>query len=450
MAPLHKKKSVFQPGNYRGVHLTAQLSKVVERMLQILYQPHLTQTLAFGPRQFAYTAERGARDALATMVLTWLWALAAGRKVAVYCSDVSGAFDRVRMGRLLQKLGNKGLHPKIVAVLASWLRRRRATVVVGGFYSDIMQLINMVFQGTVTGPMLWNLFFEDARRAINECLYTEVIFADDLNAYREFPSDMYNELIQKSMTDCQQELHSWGAANQVAFDAGKESQHVLSLTDPLGDGFRMLGVNFDEELTMADAVADVVTAAGWKLRTLLRTRRFYNDSDLIVLYKAHLLSFLEYRTPAIYHATRAVLQRLDAVQSKFLRDAGVDELTAIAEFHLAPLAVRRDIAMLGLIHRTMLGKGPSQFAKHFKRLGQRRIHDPRDECKSPLIKRSAYGLIAVYNMLPENILASRSVKLFQRRCQEMICKLAVNGYPQWQDILSPRVALTTHPLVTIF
>ncbi len=82
----------------------------------------------------------------------------------------------------------------------------------------------------------------------------------------------------------------------------------------------MLGVTFDEQLTMSEAVGEIVTAAGWKLRTLVRTRRFYTDADLIILYKAHLLSFFEYRTPAVYHATRAILIRLDAVQSKFLRE----------------------------------------------------------------------------------------------------------------------------------
>ena len=449
VAPLHKKKSVFQPGNYRGVHLTAQLSKVVERMLKLLYQPHLTRIEAFGPRQFAYTEGRGARDALASLVLAWLWALAAGRKVAVYCSDVSGAFDKVSRKRMVQKLTNKQLHPKVVAVLASWLRQRNATVVTGGVKSKMMTLMDMVYQGTVTGPMLWNLFFEDARQSINDCLYTEVVYADDLNAYRVFPHHIDNAFIDKNMDTCQKELHSWGAANQVAFDAAKESRHILSQSDPSGNGFKMLGVTFDEQLTMSEAVGEIVTAAGWKLRTLVRTRRFYTDADLIILYKAHLLSFLEYRTPAVYHATRAILIRLDAAQSKFLRDIGVDEVTALAEFHLAPLQVRRDIAMLGLIHRTALGKGPPHFAEHFKRHG-RLMHDPRSDCSAPLIKRSALGLVAVYNMLPPKIVASKTILTFQHDLQEMICKLAQAGYPQWRETLSPRGALETHPLVSLF
>ena len=54
--PLYKKKSIFDGRNYRGIHLTAQLSKVAERMLQQLYVPFLCETVAFGPRQFAYAA----------------------------------------------------------------------------------------------------------------------------------------------------------------------------------------------------------------------------------------------------------------------------------------------------------------------------------------------------------------------------------------------------------
>ena len=104
----------------------------------------------------------------------------------------------------------------------------------------------------------------------------------------------------------------------------------------MGGTFKLLGVTFDSDLSMAESISELVSAAGWKLRTLLRTRRFYTDADLVVLYKAHLLSYLEYRTPAIYHATQTILCRLDAVQTRFLKDIGVDELTALNNFHLAP------------------------------------------------------------------------------------------------------------------
>ena len=74
-----------------------------------------------------------------------------------------------------------------------------------------------------------------------------------------------------------------------------------------------------------------------------------------------MLSYVEYRTPAVYHATCTVLKPLDQLQERFVHETVVTTLEALMEFNLAPLSTRRDIAMLGLIHRTVLRKGPEQF-----------------------------------------------------------------------------------------
>ena len=155
--------------------------------MKSLYVPFLTTTVSFGPSRFVYTKERGARDALAHLVLTWIKALACNRKVAVYCSDVSGAFDRVKAERLIAKLRSKKLRNEVIDVLASWLRQRTARVLVGGKQSDTFKITDMVFQGTVLGPVLWNVCYEDARRAMEELFFEEIMYADDLNACRELP-----------------------------------------------------------------------------------------------------------------------------------------------------------------------------------------------------------------------------------------------------------------------
>ena len=85
--------------------------------------------------------------------------------------------------------------------------------------------------------------------------------------------------------------------------------------------------------------------------------------------KAHLLSLLAYRAAAVYHARLDALERLDRVRQRFLRDCGVDEATALLNFHVAPVGLRRNIAMLGLIHRTVLGGGSKDFKEHFKLAG---------------------------------------------------------------------------------
>jgi hypothetical protein len=344
-----------------------------------------------------------------------------------------------------------------VKVIASWLRQRSAHVIVGGEKSRKIELRNMVFQGTVLGPPLWNLFYEDARQAVNEWWFKEVVYADDLNAYRIFGNQVENCTITICMNNCQSELHKWGQANQVVFDPTKESKHILSYEDPDGDSFRLLGITWDVRLTMKDTVDEVVSEANWKMHTILKTRRFYCDAELIGLYKAHLLSFLEYRTAAVYHARRDVLERLDRVQQRFLRDCGVDEETALFNFNLAPLAVRRDIAMLGLIHRTVLGGGSQDFKEHFKLAGQSEVvpvrrhrnhlKDLPHAARTSAVKRSALGLIAVYNLLPAHAAESLTVPLFQKALQIIVKQRCQDGCEDWRHTLSPRIPLLSHPLI---
>eukprot|EP00969_Alexandrium_andersonii_P091255 4029154-Alexandrium_andersonii.AAC.1 len=88
---------------------------------------------------------------------------------------------------------------------------------------------------------------------------------------------------------------------------------------------------------MHDAVHSCVTECGWRLRTLMRTRRYYSVAELIQLYKAQILSFIEYRTAAVAHAADSTLAPLDALQTRFLRDIGVSPREALCHHGLAPL-----------------------------------------------------------------------------------------------------------------
>ena len=144
----------------------------------------------------------------------------------------------------------------------------------------------MVCQGTSLGPPLWNIFYEDAADAVHLHDFLEIVFADDLNAYKAFDFTTANEALYVDMRNCQREVHKWGKANQVSFDPSKESMHVLALHGGEGPNFRLLGVPFDHALSMRDAVVELVSEATWKMASILRTARFFTDSELVNLYKS--------------------------------------------------------------------------------------------------------------------------------------------------------------------
>ena len=160
------------------------------------------------------------------------------------------------------------------------------------------------------------------------------------------------------------------------------------------------------------------------------------------------MAFIGYRAPAIHHCKRDVLSRLDHVQEKFLKDAGVDEAAALIYFNLAPLATRRDIAILGLIHRTVLRKGPPHFRKHFKIDAAGKPEDPRGTIGGKLITRSALGLIAVYNLIPQNLKEIRQVKSFQTALQMLLKQRLEDGCADWRHTFCPIIKLNKHPLAS--
>ena len=113
----------------------------------------------------------------------------------------------------------------------------------------------------------------------------------------------------------------------------------------------------------------VATEAGWRLQQLLKARRYFTTPELVHLYKAQVLLYLENSTPGTYHAAVSVLDRVDRVQRRLLQELGLTELDALLRYRLAPLPSRRDIAMLCVLHRVVLGLAPPQLASFFPLLG---------------------------------------------------------------------------------
>ena len=54
-----------------------------------------------------------------------------------------------------------------------------------------------------------------------------VIYADDLNSFKGYDGRTANARIFDDLKSRQGELHKWGRANQVTFDAGEEHFFIL-------------------------------------------------------------------------------------------------------------------------------------------------------------------------------------------------------------------------------
>ena len=119
-------------------------------------------------------------------VCNWLRVLEGGCLVGLYCSDVSGAFDGVRRERIVRELRMSGLDFSVVKFLENLLLDRGFVLAANGNFSEEQMLNNSMFQGTVLGPPLWNMFYEDAYLSMKLFEFVEVVFANDFNCWRQF------------------------------------------------------------------------------------------------------------------------------------------------------------------------------------------------------------------------------------------------------------------------
>ena len=129
----------------------------------------------------------------------------------MFLSDIAGAFDRVATVKLLAKLRRLGICKKLITFFEDYLAPKTAQVAVDGEVSDIFTLSNIVFQGTVLGPSLWNIFFADVHAPAERNGATERRFADDLSISKMLHRSRANDEILSDLRRAQADIHEWGS-----------------------------------------------------------------------------------------------------------------------------------------------------------------------------------------------------------------------------------------------
>jgi hypothetical protein len=449
LCPIYKRASVYAAGNYRGVHLTSILSKLAEHVIgRHLFK--FLQDTAFGTNQWAFSEGRSAQDLVTMLVMSWTLEIGKGNVIGAYLSDISTAFDRVFKDYLMAKLHNAGVGEIFLRFFNAYLQPRTGKVVVEGMSSDTFELSNTVFQGTVLGPCLWNVFFADVCVPASSTGGQEAMFADDLNVFQVFNRTCTYEVIMAALQSCRDRVHRWGKNQRVIFDASKEHLQVIHPLHGHGEDFKLLGCVIDVKLVMANAIQNLLSQARPKVKAILRTRAHYDVASLIMQYKTHIWGIFESRNGAIYHASDSHLDRIDSLQRGFLHELGISEQEAFTSFNFAPPTLRRDIGMLGFIHKRVLGLAHPRiegllpwyttvFTRprmgHNKQLYNnfREVH-----FQIGLFSRSIFCLVDLYNNLSQTAVDCTSVSSFQAYLTHLVRVHCQNGSPRWQYSFNTR------------
>ena len=222
-------------------------------------------------------------------------------KVGAILMDLSKAFDCLPHDLLIAKLAAYGFDNNSLLLLQSHLSNRKQRTKIGSYFSSWLEIILGVPQGSILGPLLFNIFINDVFYIIEESKLCN--FADDNTIYSCHTS--VDAIITNLEIDLSNVLE-WFKKNQVAENPDKFQMIVLGLHNRklcinMGNHnvnstneVKLLGLIIDHKLNFNSHINTLCTTASKKLKCLRRIRNYISIPQAKILCNSYIYSTFNY------------------------------------------------------------------------------------------------------------------------------------------------------------
>lgn len=331
ISPIFKKGDKFLKENYRPISILPCLSKIFERAVFDQLSGYFDGILH--SQLCGYRSKHNTQHALLRMIGRWGQCLDRSGKVGAILMDLSKAFDCIDHGLLLAKLSAYGLDRKSLCLVRCYLSDRFQKTKVGSYFSTWLKIIKGVPQGSILGPLLFNIFINDLLSIIKK---TDICnFADDNSLYS--CEGTLLEVVSNLKHDLSKVLN-WLAENQLVANPLKFQMLVLGESDlPItinvgnfsitsSDTVELLGILIDSKLTFSDHINSLCHRARNRVRNLIRIRKCLSQNQLLLLFNSYILSIFTYAPVVWMFCSKKLCGEIDRIHKRALRAVFCDFL----------------------------------------------------------------------------------------------------------------------------
>ncbi len=326
VTPIHKKNDQLDKANYRPVSVLPIFSKIYEKVLELQLGDFFENI--FNPYLCAFRRGHGCQTTLLRLLEDWRTALDKNHYIAAVLMDLSKAFDCLPHEILLDKLSAYGVSNHSVLILKSYLSNRKQKIKINSILSSWADIHKGVPQGSILGPLLFNVFINDIFLFIkNGSLYN---YADDNTLSFSHPD--YNTLISTLESESL-ELIKWFKINKMQANPDKfqvlaigkkthekyPSIHIQTADLSCEATVKLLGVDIDYQLNFDTHISKICRKASQQLNILKRIGSYLNKLSKLTIFHTFILSNFNFCPLAWHFCTEKNSKKLEKVQERALR-----------------------------------------------------------------------------------------------------------------------------------
>ena len=336
ITPAHKKDETTNKRNYRPVSILPAISKIHERdmynQINKYMNTHLSSYLC------GFRKGYSAQHCLMMMLERWRNALDDKLTAGALLTDLSKAFDCLHHGLLIAKLEAYGFEYSALKYIYSYLSNRKQRTKVNSSFSEWSDIISGIPQGSILGPLLFNIYINDLFYFVNE---TELAnYADDNTPYA---IDIDTDSVINTLENDADILIRWFRDNYMKLNEDKCHFLITDTTEKMSmyvgtekiessDSVKLLGITFDNKLKFEKHIPNICNKVSHKLHALARISNYMTSDKLQTIMKAFIESQFGYCPLIWMFHSRNLNNRINRLHERGLsivykdRDLSYDEL----------------------------------------------------------------------------------------------------------------------------